>query len=175
MDIDSMSSSEISSKLSGCDLAILIPPASAKKIEISKKLVTACKEAQVNNVVLLSLQQPGQSAGDHIQKFLQIEEEAKKSGIKNFCIIRTGWTDQNMFLYAKQMKDTKHLGIPIAQGKFAPIDVRDVGQALCKILDLKNKKIHDKHVQQTYTLTGAQSMNGKEMAECAKQCGFKSQ
>lgn len=144
----------------------IIPPATADKVEIASNYIKAAREAGVKFVLLLSV------VGAEIQEFTwgaqfhQIEDALKRSGIENWCILRTNFYAQNLLLYKDQIKEGT-LPLPTGDGSFAPVDVDDVALAAkCILADCQS------HVGKSYQVTGREALNGTQIAQiCSKVTG----
>lgn len=168
-DLSQCDPDECAEMFKGADVAILIPAAVQNKVEQAQAMMKAVKLAGVKNVVLISSQ--GCTSGlPRLGEFMKIEQAAKQMmPDANLCVLRAGHYMQNLFIYAKQMKEGKHLGIPTGDGKFAPIDDRDVALCAAKIALSGNKySIASEHVNQVYTLTGLELASGEEIVRMAK-------
>ena len=138
---------------------------------MAKKLIEVAQENNLRNCIVISTQGCEESDKPEKAKFKVIEDFAK-SQLKdsNVCIIRSGNYMQNLFLYAKQMKETGFLGLPTDKGKFASVDALDVGHATAMLCEEPSKIVKFKN--QTFTLTGGESMNGEQIVELFKKCGL---
>lgn len=167
-DVSQCDPEECAKMFKGADVAIMIPPAVQDKVQQAQAMMKAAKLAGVKNVLLISSQ--GCTSGlPRLGEFLKIEQAARQMmPDANLCIIRAGHYMQNIFIYAKQMKEGKHLGIPTGKGKFAPIDARDVALCVAKIaLSGNQDSIASEHVNQTYTLTGLEAVSAEDMVRTA--------
>jgi len=155
----------------GADVVIMIPPASPDKINQARASANAAKMAGVKNVILISSQ--GCTSGTPaLGEFFHIEQETMEimaGAGAHCCIIRSGHYMQNLFLYAKQMREEKFLGLPIGNGKFAPVDARDVAISAARVaLSGDKNAISSVHWNQCYTITGPDLVNGNELIQIGK-------
>lgn len=158
-------------KYMGADVVIMIPPASPNKIQQARASANAAKTAGVKNVVLISSE--GCTSGTPaLGEFFRIEQETMEimagTGV-HCCIIRAGHYMQNLFLYAKQIREEKFLGLPIGTGKFAPVDARDVAMSAVRVAISGDKTaISSVHRNQCYTITGPELVDGNELMQIAE-------
>ena len=137
----------------------VIPPSTADKVAKACNYIDAAREADVKFILLLSV--VGTDRDDYLwgRQFVQIEEHLKKKVEKHrWCILRTPFYMQNFFLYKRQIAEG-YLPLPTGTGKFAPLDVCDVGVVAGSIL--ANCASHKGNV---YELTGPEALNGEQMA-----------
>lgn len=153
-----------------CDSLFLIPPARTGKLDFCYKFIDAAKKAGVNNVLFLSTagadlanknQQP------HLAEFIDIENNLKQAQFPNWCILRANFYAQNLLLYKKQLQEGK-LPLPTHDGKFSPVHLNDVSKAACKILCC-GMHMPEQYRSQMITLTGAETFDGKTLAEQASK------
>jgi uncharacterized protein YbjT (DUF2867 family) len=150
----------------------IVPPSTDDKAVVASNYIKAAKEAGVKFVLLLSVQ--GADGASHAwgNQFNQIERDLKETGVTSWCIIRVPFYMQNLMLYKQQIKQG-HLPLPLGEGRFAPIDVADVGKLAAWIF-----KDCNPHKGMTYNITGAESLDGKQMAKtfekyCAREVTYK--
>lgn len=142
----------------------IIPSAADDKVEIAKHYIDAARESGVKFILLLSVW--GADKADYTwgKQFNEIEEYLKKTmESDSWCILRTNFYADNILLYADQIKQG-YLPLPTGQGRFAPVDLDDVGLAAKEIL--MNCQAHK---GKTYVLTGPEALNGQQMAEKMSQ------
>lgn len=140
------------------DDLLIIPSTEADKVAQGMNCIAAAKEANVKFVLLLSMVKAEEKQYLFAYQFRELEEALAKSGIQNYCIIRSGFYAQNLLLYKKQLKEGT-LPLPFKTGKFAPIDVEGIGECCAKIL-LNCKE----HFGKTYEITGSESVDGTTLA-----------
>ena len=148
------------------DDLFIVPTATDYKVSHARNYIRAAKQAGVKFVLLLSMTGADDRNYLFADQFSDIEETLKRSGIENFCILRSNFYMQNLLLYKDQLKQGA-LPLPIHNGSFNPIDVDDIGKAAQRILADCSQ-----HTGKVYNLTGPKAMNGQEMAEiCSKALG----
>ncbi|KAI8826981.1 uncharacterized protein EV422DRAFT_512177 [Fimicolochytrium jonesii] len=166
---------ELCQAMQNMDTVILIPPASENKVEVAKKLMDCAMKCNVKNCVVLS-DCCAELAPDAKQyrKFVEIEKYIKEKCGKGNCHVafaRSGHYMQNLFLYAKQMKENGFLGLPMGKGKFAPVDNRDVAIAVLA-LATSGSEMSDKFRDKTFHLTGTEVVSGEDIVNAAKEAGL---
>ena len=148
------------------DDLFIVPTATDYKVSHARNYIRAAKQAGVKFVLLLSMTGADDRNYLFADQFSDIEETLKRSGIENYCILRSNFYMQNLLLYKDQLKQGA-LPLPIHNGSFNPIDVDDIGKAAQRILADCSQ-----HKGKVYNLTGPKAMNGQEMADiCSKALG----
>lgn len=161
--IDADDVESLTEAFKGVDELFIVPTATDYKVSHARNYIRAAKHANIKFVLLLSM--TGAEARNYLfaDQFSDIEETLKRSGIENFCILRSNFYMQNLLLYKDQLKKGQ-LPLPIHSGSFNPIDVDDIGKAAQRIL----ADCHA-HKDKLYNLTGPKALNGQEMAEICSQ------
>lgn len=138
----------------------IIPSPAEDMFAIARGYIDAAKEAGVKSILLLSV--VGADRKDYAwgAHFRQIEDYLFEVWKEPWCIIRSHLYTQSFTLFKAQIK-AGTLPMPIGEGKFAPIDVADIGYAASTIL-----KNCAPHKGQIYQLTGPELYSGEEIA-CA--------
>lgn len=148
------------------DDLFIVPTATDYKVSHARNYIRAAKQAGVKFVLLLSMTGADDRNYLFADQFSDIEETLKRSGIEDYCILRSNFYMQNLLLYKDQLKQGA-LPLPIHNGSFNPIDVDDIGKAAQRILSDCSQ-----HKGKVYNLTGPKAMNGQEMADiCSKALG----
>src|SRR4051794_35783983 len=98
----------------------------------------------------------------HMSKFLTIENLAKEANFEHLVILRANFYVQNLLLYKDQMKNGS-IPLPINDGKFAPADLLDVGEAAA-ILSSNPKKLKECSGK-LLTITGPTALSGGDIAK----------
>jgi NAD(P)H dehydrogenase (quinone) len=143
----------------GVDDLFIVPTATDYKVSHARNYIRAAKQANVKFVLLLSMTGAEDRNYLFADQFSDIEETLKRSGIENYCVLRSNFYMQNLLLYKDQLK-AGALPLPIQMGSFNPIDVDDIGKAAQCILANCSA-----HRGKWYNLTGPKCLNGQEMAE----------
>lgn len=154
----------LSKAFEGVSDLFIVPTATESKVRHAFNYIRAARRAKVPFVAILSMS--GCERRDYLwaDQFWSIEEELKRSvgdtADSHCCILRSAFYLQNLLLYAQQYAEG-YVPLPIGkEGRFAPVDVHDVGEAAAKILlDCKP------HFNKTYTVTGPEAVTGPMVAE----------
>ena len=164
--IDADDVASLTNAFKDVDDLFIVPTATDYKVSHARNYIRAAKQAGVKFVLLLSMTGADDRNYLFADQFSDIEETLKRSGIENYCILRSNFYMQNLLLYKDQLKQGA-LPLPIHSGSFNPIDVDDIGKAAQRILaDCAQ------HKGKVYNLTGPKAMNGQEMADvCSKALG----
>ena len=142
----------------------IVPSASEAKVRQTFNYIRAAKKANVPFVAVLSMSGAERRNYLWADQFWSIEEEVKRSGLPNWCILRSAFYMQNLLLYAEQYAEGR-VPLPIGpDAKFAPIDVHDVGEAAAVIL-----KDCKPHKNKTYTVTGPEAVTAKDITSVLSQ------
>ncbi|KAJ3161781.1 hypothetical protein HDU86_006552 [Geranomyces michiganensis] len=163
------------------DTIMVIPPARDGKVELTKQLVEAAKEAGVQNVLLLSA--AGCDFADPkeqpiLRSFIEIERmvmECKGDADVPLghspCILRAGMYAETLLLLAKQAQAEGALRLPIGPThKCAPVALGDVALVAATVLTGEGDKgFHDDHRGQLITLTGPIMTAGNELVEAMEE------
>ncbi|TFK55473.1 NAD(P)-binding protein [Heliocybe sulcata] len=171
-------------KESGADTILMIPPAHKQKLKLAEEMLTATREAGVNNTVLLS--SAGADLGEdeqhpRLREFIKIESMFMESkGLDTTpagnspCVIRAGFYAENLLLYNKDAQKNQKLRLPIGPThKFAPVALGDIAQVAAHVLTGEGPHgLDDRHRGQLIVLTGPMMCSGTELAEAAKQAGL---
>jgi len=176
---------EIADQLKQFDIhsVVIVPPASARKVEFTEKLLQAIKELSesnkdLKNIILISA--IGVDEADHLtelKKFKEIEDRSKKILEKtniNWCILRPGPYMHDLLLYEKQIRENGFLGLPTEDKKICFVDARDVAAAAAVIATCcGEKEMKEEHQGKTFNLTGPDALNGEQIVEMMKQMNEK--
>ncbi|EXJ62074.1 hypothetical protein A1O7_02507 [Cladophialophora yegresii CBS 114405] len=168
-------------KSTGADTICLIPPASEKKMDITRELVDATKKAGIPNVCFISsagcdLADPQKQP--RLREFIELEtmvlaakgDPDTQTG-HSPVVIRPGFYAENLLLYAPQMQQEQSIPLPIGdKHKFAPMGITDLAHVAAHVLTGKGKHgFSDKHRGQLMVLTGPLLCAGEELATAASQ------
>lgn len=146
--------------MEGVENALLISPILDTQFKLEKNFIDAAKKSGVKHVVKYSAigadpDSPSQILRNHGES----ERYLKKSGLR-YTIIRPNIFMQNFVdFYGQEIRKKKLLKLPIKNAKCGYVDVRDTARLIKKVLTSNG------HRDKTYTLTGPESLNCKEIAE----------
>ncbi len=147
----------LAEQLRDVEQLFLIPCPTDDKFIIAKNIIDAAKIAGVRSVLLLSVLGADLKENKWGQTFKQMEDYLKASGL-SWCILRANLYVQYLLLSKTEIKKGV-LALPLGEGKFAPIDVADVGCAARQILrDCQG------HCNKTYELSGPEALSGPQIA-----------
>jgi len=168
-------------KDTGADTILVVPPSVDNKLDASKEMLQATKNANIPNVVLLSsagCDMAERDAQPRLREFIDIETElmAAKGDTgtetgHSPCIIRAGFYAENLLLYNKQAQDKGKLPLPIGPThKFAPVSLGDIALLAAHVVTESGPHgLGDKVRGQLITVTGPMMAAGEEVAEAASQ------
>jgi uncharacterized protein YbjT (DUF2867 family) len=157
-DFDASDYESVKEAFKGINILFLIPPSTLNKTEHVANYIRAAKECQIEYVLLLSMVKADDSNYLYAQNFMQMEDQLAKSQL-NMTVLRAGFYYQNLWLYKQQLAKGE-LPLPISGGKFAPVDVGDVGKVAVAIMcDWK------KYTGKVYNITGPEVLTGEEMSK----------
>jgi len=183
--------------LKGMDVVYVIPPHRTEREDSGRNLIEACKAAGVHCVLLWSIVGVDQAKEQWMKHMHELERCLKQSGIKSHCIIRVNMYMENFLFYAHHAQRNGELPLPIGQGKFPPISIRDVNHFTTVLLSGKHRKDDDKgdynsdmappvweedreqptgpfvlsneHHGKIYCLTGCEAVSGEELVRKASE------
>lgn len=163
------------------DTIMVIPPSVSNKLEVTKEMIEATKEANIPNVVLLSSAGCDMAERDthpRLREFIDIETMVMQSKGDTStetghspCVIRAGFYAENLLLYNKQAKDKGKLPLPVGPAhKFSPVALGDIALLAAHVLTGEGQHgLSDKHRGQLIVLTGPMMASGEEIATAASQ------
>jgi len=185
--------------LKGMDVVYVIPPHRTESEGSGRNLIEACKAANVHCVLLWSIIGVDQAKEKWMGCLHELERCLKQSGIKSHCIMRVNMYMENFLFYAQHVQRNGELPLPIGQGKFPPISIRDVNHFTSVVLSGKHRKggdsddesddddfrkiiweedaekltgpfvLSNKHHGKTYCLTGCEIVSGEELVRKASE------
>ena len=160
------------------DVLVLIPVGHANRITIAKNYLSAAKQANVKNILLVSTSMAPKKDYLFAEQFAEIEEALKAMSSSSSSNIQTSSSDEaapvwtvirpcfymeNLLLYDKDIQQGV-LKLPTGEGKFAPVATADVGKFVEAIL-----LSWQNHHRKAYELTGPLALSGAEMASAASK------
>ncbi|KAI9179682.1 hypothetical protein H9P43_005012 [Blastocladiella emersonii ATCC 22665] len=166
--------------LKGTDSLLLIPVHDEHKmVEASENILRAAEHNNVGRVMLWSHVGVEHHGGNvaavagtkpvrptHewmkvLECFAKLEKSVRDSKIKNDVIFRLGFISQAFFALSNVMQNRGLFPLTSKDGKMAPVNAKDVGQAGAVLLADPN--LFDKHNKQTLILTGPKAYTGPEL------------
>jgi len=141
----------------GVTKVYIIPGNVENRAEHAKNTVDAAVAAgTVNQIVLLSVVGAEWEAILFAKQFRQAEKYLEASGLP-WTHLRTIWFQDNFFGWADGVKSGK-LYFGIRDGKLAPLNVQDIGEAAAVTLTTPG------HTNKAYNLTGPELLSGNDIA-----------
>jgi uncharacterized protein YbjT (DUF2867 family) len=146
--------------LAGVDAAFLATETCPAMVDLQSKFIALAKISGVRRLVHLS----GVGANTQIccartLRWLgQLEATAATSGM-TVTHLRSTFMMQNLLQFASSIKQEGVIAGPFRSGRWTFVDARDVGAVGAVAL------LNDKHDDQTYVVTGSESLSYKEVAE----------
>lgn len=150
----------IKKAMEGIESAFLMSPITDSQFKLEKNFIDAAKKAGIKHVVKYSaIGADADSPSLILKSHGESEKYLKKSGLR-YTIIRPNIFMQNFVeFYGQDIKKKKQLKLPLKNAKCGYIDARDTARLIKKVLTSNSQK------NKTYTLTGPESLNCKEIAE----------
>jgi len=141
----------------GVSKVYIIPGNVENRAQHAKNAIDAAVAAgTVRQVVLLSVVGAEWEAILFAKQFREAEKYLEASGLP-WTHLRTIWFQDNFFGWADGIKNgTLYFGI--RDGKLAPLNVKDIGEAAAVILTT------DGHTGKAYNLTGPELLSGNDIA-----------
>jgi uncharacterized protein YbjT (DUF2867 family) len=144
---------------SGVDKVFLLTAVGPNEASQAINAITVAKQrADSPHIVKLSARKPTSDASpEHTGHHSRVEKELKNSGLP-YTIIKSNFFMQNTMLAAQNVISDGAVYLPFNDSKIGMVDVRDVGEAVAKVLT------SDGHEDKTYTLTGPASISIHDVA-----------
>jgi uncharacterized protein YbjT (DUF2867 family) len=143
----------------GVEKAFLVPPASMRQVKQESNFIDAAKRAGIGHVVKLSLLTADpKSPGPFPQWHGMAERRLEGSGVR-FTHLRPNFYMQNLFWFARAIRDVDMFSLPLRDARAALVDLRDVAAAAAAVL------LGEGHEGRTYVLTGPQALNFYEVGK----------
>jgi len=149
------------------DYVHVIPPLHHDRAKLAVNILRACGKAGVQWVVLCSVLNCDQGRGRRLRELHEVEQEAKRAGLKNLCICREGFILETFFAFSEEMQRGK-LPFPGHHGKFAPVSIDDTCHGIIRAM-MKKMESEEHGKVHTVELTGRQLVDGRTIAEKASE------
>lgn len=150
--------STLKAAFEGITKAYIIPGNVENRAQHARNAIDAAVASNtVKHVVLLSVVGAEWEAILFAKQFREAEKHLEASGLP-WTHLRTIWFQDNFFGWADGIKSGK-LYFGIRDGKLAPLNVKDIGEAAAVILTA------DGHAGKAYNLTGPELLSGNDIAE----------
>ncbi|KAI8874319.1 hypothetical protein GQ42DRAFT_170620 [Ramicandelaber brevisporus] len=196
-------STSLRNELKNIDIAVLIPPCehstqrsvkdeAQRLVHETKAMLHMLEQVKVETLVQWSVlkaskgtkQESGMVA---LEVFHEIEKAVKDASDKfngGVYIAEVGFLLDCLYFWRTQIQHESRLALPIGDGKFAPVAMKDVAKAIATIAsegrrrslgeipeeqeaDDETKK--ERRKVHTLSLMGAEKVNGKQLAKCASK------
>ncbi len=144
----------------GVHKVFLVTPVSANSGSMASNAIAAAKRAGSPHIVRLSavaLNSAGDSPARVTRQHAEIDAELKASGLP-YTILRPHNFMQNTLMAAQTVASEGAVYMPMKEGKFGIIDIRDIADVAAKVLTEPG------HEGKTYGLTGPASISYHDIA-----------
>ena len=155
---DLSSSTDTMRALSDISRALLVVANSEQQASLENVFATACKDAGVSHLVKISSAEADPAATSPLPKLHYESEQFIKSLGIGWTMVQPNFFMQNFLLYAGAIQAAGMFALPFGSAKAAPIDTRDIGEVIAKVLSAPDTE------NQTLRLTGEQLMDFAEVA-----------
>lgn len=135
---------------------LMRPPAISKVKKYIYPFLVKMKEANIKQVVFLSLQNGDKNI---LVPHYRIERYIEKLDLP-YTFLRPSFFMQNLSTtHLKEIKENNEIFIPAGQGKTNFIDVRDIAEVAKKVI------LEEDHLEKGYELTGPDNLDYNQIAE----------
>lgn len=146
------------------NVVCIIPSTNAGRLTQFYNMIDECKHSESRPfVVFCSVADTFGYDGDFAKSTRHMEAMLESSGLQ-YVIINCGFFHQNFEWNSEEMKNQNKIRLPVGNGKFAPVDARDVARLIASIM-----KDTDHHEGNRYSMVGQQLMGGEGAARIASQ------
>ena len=146
------------------NVVCIIPSTNAGRLTQFYNMIDECKHSESRPfVVFCSVADTFGYDGDFAKSTRHMEAMLESSGLQ-YVIINCGFFHQNFEWNSEEMKKQNKIRLPVGNGKFAPVDARDVARLIASIM-----KDTDHHEGNRYSMVGQQLMGGEGAARIASQ------
>jgi uncharacterized protein YbjT (DUF2867 family) len=148
--------------LQGVHVLIFVIEDDEKRVSEAEQLAEAAHKAKAC-VLLLSCASTEKAEGKRLCEFQEIEQKVS-SKVERTCILRVTWPYQLFFLWTRMIQDEGKLRLAIKkENKFAPIDICDIGKAVCKILTKPREEPDTVH--RKWVITGPETVTVEDVVK----------
>jgi len=150
----------IRAALEGVDSLLIIPPEKLERFSLIDETIKAAYNAGVGHTILFSVSKALDATA--IGRKFNAWERVLEQNSHSFTIIQSSLFQDLMFTFAEQIKaPERRVHHWLGQGKFCPVDARDVGEACAAVL----REGPLEHHSHTYSLYGPQALNFGDMVQ----------
>jgi uncharacterized protein YbjT (DUF2867 family) len=148
--------------MKGIDRAIVIAPEDEKRAELAISAVTACAEAGVKHITVLSVFGAQYEAIQFARDFRSIEKTAESFPDTLWTHVRSAVFMDNLKHYqAGAINGQNTFYGSTGDGKFPPVAIDDVGRVIAVIASSRDIA---EHAGQAYDITGPEALSANEQA-----------
>ncbi|KAI8391795.1 uncharacterized protein BYT42DRAFT_543288 [Radiomyces spectabilis] len=160
---------QLSLAMRGVDHMILTLGNEFDRLEHAKYVCQTAIQSGVKSIIFVSHVGAVSHAHPSLQHYAEIEDQVVNSDC-DWIILRPEWINQNFHLWASYVEKHRRFPLPIPDDtEICPIDMSDICKVIEELVLDRNKnlvsKLEDDHIGQVYTLTGPQSVTGKQIME----------
>ena len=153
----------IDKALRGVERALMVMPNGETQLDSEKQFIDAAKAAGVKQLVKMSSMEAVADAKAPIPKVhYQAEQYLRASGL-DWTLLKPNFFMQNLLGNAGTIKEQGKFFLPMADGKTAMADVRDIGAVAAVVLTGAG---HAGHAGQSYEITGPEILSFHDVAAC---------
>jgi len=174
----------------GHDVVYIIPAHEENRVEGARNMIDACKNSGVKNILLKSVVKADEAQQGSLKEYCEIEQYLQKSNVEHRCVMRVGIFMQTFLVYTRQVQQSGELPVATGEGKFAPIDLKDMARFVACLLSGKHRRdgddededdnavagnmgmpytLPDEHHGKCYCLTGPEALTGEQIVQRASQ------
>ncbi len=156
---DFSQSETLDAALTGIEKLFLLSVGSPDQVELQGNVIEAAQRAGVRHIVKLSILGTSPDAPTGLGRWhAQTEEQIRESGIA-YTFLRPGSFMQNLMMSADTIKTQGAIYAPMRDGKFSPVDARDIAAVAVATLT------EDGHKGKTYDITGPEAVSYADVAK----------
>jgi uncharacterized protein YbjT (DUF2867 family) len=151
-------------------VVVIVPPADGESAQVTIKMMDAAMQANVHTILLMTVAR-GTAASNELGPRLadmQRMEQHLQSSQSSWAIVQNTFLQEDLCIFSRGIQATNQLGLPIGQGKFAPVRMSDVSAYVAHLIrhgdwDTGRGSLDADHDHQVHTLTGPESYDGPEL------------
>ncbi|GAB3717779.1 SDR family oxidoreductase [Spirosoma flavus] len=152
-------SDSLASALRGIERAFLLTPSSEQAETQQLRFVEQAQKAGVRHVVKLSQLAADEHSPVRFLRYHAVVEQAIRNSGLDFTFLRPNLFMQGLLNFRSSIAESGQFFAPIGNAGISVIDVRDIANVAAAALT------ENGHSEQTYTLTGPESLRHSDMAE----------
>ncbi|CAG8595559.1 11575_t:CDS:2 [Diversispora eburnea] len=147
----------IEDALHGCGYLVFLIEHDKDRVKEAKILAEAAKRKDVDNVIVISLEGSDEERSKTHSDFNEVERIFCETA-KNPVVLRSAFIQQGGEINMTQRETDE----------FAPIHLDDLNTAICALMLQEGKLqpgLNKRHHHKSYTITGPETLNGKEISD----------